>query len=82
MRTDGFQDIRTKETFSDFDLEFDWKLLKGGNSGVKYLIHRVDEWTNRRGGRRGRAVSNTSWRTISTRTRRRTCGASPGRYIP
>jgi hypothetical protein len=54
VRTDGFQDIRTKETFSAFDLEFDWKLLKGGNSGVKYLIHRVDEWKNA-AGRQARA---------------------------
>ena len=38
----------------DFDLEFDWKLLKDGNSGVKYLIHRVDEWTNA-AGRQARA---------------------------
>src|SRR3954469_9522925 len=49
VRTDGFQDIRTKETFGSFELEFEWKLLKDGNSGVKYLIERVDEWTNAAG---------------------------------
>src|SRR5207248_2242685 len=38
VRTDGFQDIRTKEAFHGFELQFEWKLLKGGNSGVKYLI--------------------------------------------
>ncbi len=54
VRTDGFQDIRTKQTFGSFDLEFDWKILKDGNSGVKYLIQRVDEWTNA-AGRQARA---------------------------
>jgi hypothetical protein len=49
VRTDGFQDIRTRESFRSFDLEFDWKILKDGNSGVKYRIQRVDEWTNRQG---------------------------------
>jgi len=54
VRTDGFQDIRTRESFRSFELQFDWKLLKGGNSGVKYLIQRVDEWTNA-AGRQARA---------------------------
>lgn len=49
VRSDGFQDIRTVEVFGSFDLEFDWKILKDGNSGVKYLIQRVDEWTNAAG---------------------------------
>ena len=50
MRTDGAQDIRTADSFPSFDLQFDWKLLAGGNSGVKYLIQRVDEWTNKAAG--------------------------------
>ena len=54
LRTDGFQDIRTVETFDSFEFEFDWKLLKDGNSGVKYLIGKVDEWTNK-AGRQARA---------------------------
>jgi len=54
VRTDGAQDIRTKDSFRSFDLQFDWKLPPGGNSGVKYLIQRVDEWTNR-AGRQARA---------------------------
>jgi Domain of Unknown Function (DUF1080) len=54
VRTDGFQDIRTKESFRSFDLQFDWKILQGGNSGVKYLIQKVDEWTNA-AGRQARA---------------------------
>ena len=54
VRTDGFQDIRTKETFGNFELEFEWKMGKDGNSGVKYRIERVDEWTNA-AGRQARA---------------------------
>jgi hypothetical protein len=54
VHTDGFQDIRTKDSFRGFELEFDWKILKNGNSGVKYLIQRVDEWTNA-AGRQARA---------------------------
>ena len=54
VRTDGFQDIRTKETFTSFELQFDWKMGRDGNSGVKYLIQKVDEWTNK-AGRQARA---------------------------
>ncbi|MGO9260115.1 MAG: DUF1080 domain-containing protein [Bryobacteraceae bacterium] len=54
VRHDGAQDIRTTETFRSFDLQFDWKILAGGNSGVKYRIQKVDEWTNA-GGRQARA---------------------------
>jgi hypothetical protein len=54
VRKDGFQDIRTTETFRSFDLQFDWKILPGGNTGLKYRIQRVDEWTNA-AGRQARA---------------------------
>src|SRR6476661_1807387 len=54
VHTGGAQDIRTIDSFRSFDLEFDWKLLAGGNSGVKYLVQRVDEWTNK-AGRQARA---------------------------
>src|SRR5271156_3571457 len=54
VRADGFQDIRTLESFRSFDLQFDWKVLKAGNSGIKYLIQKVDEWTNA-AGRQARA---------------------------
>jgi hypothetical protein len=53
-RKDGFQDIRTAGTFRNFELQFDWKLGPGGNSGVKYLIQKIDEWTNA-AGRQARA---------------------------
>jgi Domain of Unknown Function (DUF1080) len=54
VRTDGAQDVRTTETFRSFDLQFDWKILSRGNSGVKYRIQNVDEWTNP-AGRQARA---------------------------
>jgi hypothetical protein len=53
-RKDGFEDIRTAETFRNFELQFDWKLGPGGNSGVKYLVQKIDEWTNA-AGRQARA---------------------------
>ncbi len=40
----GFQDIRTRAIFREFEFEFEWKIEPGGNSGVKYFIERVDEW--------------------------------------
>ena len=49
VRTDGFEDIRTVESFKSFELQFEWKLAKLGNSGVKYLIQRVEEWTSKEG---------------------------------
>jgi hypothetical protein len=48
-RDDGFQDIRTVETFRSFELEWEWKMNANGNSGVKYLIQKVDEWNNKQG---------------------------------
>src|SRR5690349_16692649 len=32
------EDLFTSDTFADFDLQFDWKISPGGNSGVKYRI--------------------------------------------
>src|SRR5258708_13707093 len=31
-------DISTERSFRNFELMFDWKLAKGTNSGVKYLV--------------------------------------------
>jgi 3-keto-disaccharide hydrolase len=31
-------DIITVDTFDNFDLSFEWKISRGGNSGVKYLV--------------------------------------------
>ena len=32
------EDLFTKESYADFELELDWKISPGGNSGVKYRI--------------------------------------------
>jgi hypothetical protein len=48
-RDDGFQDIRTEDIFHSFELEWDWMMNAKGNSGVKYLIQKVDEWNNKQG---------------------------------
>jgi hypothetical protein len=34
----GGGDIITVDTFDNFDLQFDWRIAPGGNSGVKYLV--------------------------------------------
>jgi hypothetical protein len=31
-------DLMTKETFKDFELEWDWKISEAGNSGLKYNV--------------------------------------------
>jgi hypothetical protein len=38
------QDIRTAGTYRNFELEWEWKVGALGNSGVKYLLGRTDEW--------------------------------------
>ncbi len=40
----AFQDIRTVDTYRDFEFQFEWRLAKGGNSGVKYLVQKTDRW--------------------------------------
>ena len=45
----GNQDIRTAATYTEFEFEFAWRILKGGNSGVKYLVQNTDRWTNAQG---------------------------------
>jgi Domain of Unknown Function (DUF1080) len=32
------EDLFTRDTFTDFEMVFDWKISPGGNSGVKYRI--------------------------------------------
>ena len=36
MKTKGTDDIITVDQFSDFELELDWKLSRGGNAGLFY----------------------------------------------
>lgn len=45
----AFQDLRTVSDYTDFEFSFEFKLAPGANSGVKYLIQRVDEWPSRTG---------------------------------
>ena len=45
----GLQDICTIEEFTHFELTLDWKLEPDGNSGVKYLVQKRDEWNNANG---------------------------------
>jgi hypothetical protein len=46
----GFQDLRTRNEFGKaFEFQFEWKIAQGGNSGVKYIVQKVDDWTNTRG---------------------------------
>lgn len=35
--------IITKDEFEDFDLEFEWKIEKNGNSGIKYMVQRYGD---------------------------------------
>jgi 3-keto-disaccharide hydrolase len=34
----GGGDIVTTEQFTDFDFRFDWRISRGGNSGIKYFV--------------------------------------------
>lgn len=45
----GFQDIRTTGVYRDFELRFEWKISRGGNSGIKYRLEKVDRWIARDG---------------------------------
>ena len=37
-RTAGGGDLISEKEYADFELEFEWKISKGGNSGVKYRL--------------------------------------------
>lgn len=45
----GFQDLRSEIVPGSFEFQFDWKIARGGNSGVKYLVQKTDRWTNAEG---------------------------------
>ena len=46
----GFQDLRTQSEFGKaFEFQFEWKIGRGGNSGVKYFVQKVDDWANAKG---------------------------------
>lgn len=40
----AFHDLRSEREFGDFEFRFEFKLAPGANSGVKYLLYRIDEW--------------------------------------
>jgi hypothetical protein len=35
----------SREEYGDFDLSFEWKIAKGGNSGLKYRVRKYDSNT-------------------------------------
>jgi hypothetical protein len=41
-KKEGRGDLVTDETFGDFELKFDWKVEKGSNSGVIFLVQESD----------------------------------------
>src|SRR3954451_21217447 len=41
--THGQRDIITTRSFDDFDLTWQWRIGKGGNSGVKYFVTENNE---------------------------------------
>jgi len=42
-KKEGRGDLVTDETFDDFELKFDWKVAKGSNSGIIFLVQESDE---------------------------------------
>lgn len=54
--TGARQDLRTIADFDAFEFEFEWRTPPKGNSGVKYLIERVEDFPHPSGeGRQARA---------------------------
>lgn len=41
FRKDKTGDILSKQSFKNFDLEWDWKISEGGNSGLKYWVSKI-----------------------------------------
>ncbi len=42
FRKDKSGDILTKQEFKNFELEWEWKIGEGGNSGVKYWVTKIN----------------------------------------
>ena len=49
VRTTGGVDIITRDQFSDFELELEWKVGPAGNSGIMYRVTEADSSTYRSG---------------------------------
>jgi hypothetical protein len=46
LNSSGFgSDLMTKKIFKEFELEFDWKLEKGGNSGLIFAVQTGDYYS-------------------------------------
>jgi expansin (peptidoglycan-binding protein) len=43
--TKGGDDLMTVGSFADFDLKFEWKIVKNGNSGVIYRTREGRQWS-------------------------------------
>ena len=43
-KKDGGIDIVTDQTFGDFDLMLEWKISKGGNSGIFYTVQELPQY--------------------------------------
>ncbi len=41
---EAFHDLRTTEEVADFQFDFEFRLAAGANSGVKYMVYRIDAW--------------------------------------
>lgn len=41
---EAFRDLRSAGEFTNFEFRFEFKLARGANSGVKYLLGKVDAW--------------------------------------
>jgi hypothetical protein len=49
VRAGGGGDIITRDQFGDFELELEWKVGEGGNSGIMYRVTEADSSTYRTG---------------------------------
>ena len=84
----GFQDIRTQDEFTEFEFEFEWKIETGGNSGVKYLIDRVNRFAAKDGTAhaRGRGaeyqIADDAANPDAAKDPKRHCGALYGKIAP
>jgi len=41
----AFHDLRSAGEYGDFEFRWEFKLAPGANTGVKYLLYKIDEWT-------------------------------------
>jgi hypothetical protein len=42
---EAFHDLRSAAEFIDFEFSFEFRLAPQANSGVKYMLHKVDVWS-------------------------------------